>query len=302
MGNGDATFQAPAYYAANAGTPILVDLNGDGYLDIAASLIGTPAPSQVAVLLNNGSTGPGIFGSPKQYALPKGSTGLFAGDFNGDGKQDLLTTFVFATGQTSLPAPSSIDVLLGNGDGTLRPATVQSVPTFESPTVGDFNGDGVTDLAVMLTSAPNNLYASVQIFLGATSGLFTQGASVPVVATSGTAQGVSGPLAAVSLSNDGPLDLVVNTGVLNFFQGDGKGGFTPTGSYELAGYPTLFADVNADGKQDLIAGSFIFPGNGDVTFQAPPAVPFYGPTVDVNNDGTADIVFFPPVAAPTPFQ
>ena len=36
LGNGDGTFQAPAYYAVNTGTPVLVDLNGDGYLDIAA--------------------------------------------------------------------------------------------------------------------------------------------------------------------------------------------------------------------------------------------------------------------------
>jgi hypothetical protein len=36
LGNGDATFQAPAYYAINAANLLLVDLNGDGYLDIAA--------------------------------------------------------------------------------------------------------------------------------------------------------------------------------------------------------------------------------------------------------------------------
>jgi hypothetical protein len=76
LGNGDGTFQAPAYYAINAEIPVvLVDLNGDGYLDIAATLTGSPAPSQVAVLLNNGSTGPGVFGSPKQYALPTGGHG-----------------------------------------------------------------------------------------------------------------------------------------------------------------------------------------------------------------------------------
>ena len=41
LGNGDGTFQAPAYYAVpNTETPLLVDLNGDGYLDIAAMVIG----------------------------------------------------------------------------------------------------------------------------------------------------------------------------------------------------------------------------------------------------------------------
>jgi hypothetical protein len=306
LGNGDATFQAPAYYAVNAGTPLLVDLNGDGYLDIAATLVGIPAPSQVAVLLNNGSTGPGVFGSPKQYALPKGASGLFAGDFNGDGKQDLLTTVLYfgtPTDPLLYPTAADVDILFGNGDGTLRQATIQPGPAFASLTVGDFNGDGVTDVAELLTSTSNTIYTSVQILLGASSGTFTQGASLPVVATTATAQGNAGPMAAVSLSDNGPLDLVVDTSVLSVFQGDGKGNFTPTGSYALTTTPLLFADLNGNGKQDLIAAGsstlYIFPGNGDGTFQAPPGAPFYGPTADVNNDGIADILFFPPQTAQT---
>ena len=308
FGNGDGTFQAPAYYAGNnTGTPLLVDLNGEGFLDIAATT-GTQANPQVAVLLNNGSTGPGVFGSPKQYALPKGASGmiagnfngLFAGDFNGDGKQDLLTTLPYlgTTDNPSLyPTAADIDILFGNGDGTLRQATIQPGPAFNSFTVGDFNGDGVTDLAELLTSASNTIYTSVQILLGATSGTFTQGASVPVVATVGTAQGAAGPMAAVSLSDNGPLDLVVNTGFISFLEGDGKGNFAPAGTYALDPYPLLFADTNGDGKQDLIAdggpGLLIYPGNGDGTFQATPGSTFYGPAADVNNDGIADILFFP---------
>ena len=312
LGNGDATFQAPAYYATNAINPLLVDLNGDGYLDIAATLMGTQGSSQVVVLLNNGSTGPGVFGSPKQYALPTGATGLFAGDFNGDGKQDLLTTVLYYGTQSNpslYPTASDIDILFGNGDGTLRQATVQSGPAIASLTVGDFNGDGVTDLAASLASSSNAIYNSVQILLGSTSGTFTLGASLPIVGTTGTGQGAGAFMAAVSLSDQGPLDLVVNTGVLNIFQGDGKANFTPTGSYGVATVPILFADVNGDGKKDLIAAGgsgalFIFPGNGDGTIQAPPVAPFYGPTADVNNDGIADILFFPsqnPQAGPSNF-
>jgi hypothetical protein len=307
FGNGDGTFQAPAYYAINAGTPVLVDLNGDGYLDIAAMQPGAN-PSAVAVLLNNGSTGPGVFGSPKQYALPKpaggmsgGSfSGLFAGDFNGDGKQDLLTTQSYA-GTTDnpllYPTATDVDILFGNGDGTLRQATIQPGPALASFTVGDFNGDGVTDLAELLFPASNTVNTSVQILLGANSGTFTQGASLPIAATAG-----AGPMVAVSLSDHGPLDLVVTTSVLNVFQGDGKGNFTSTGSYALTPFPLLFADLNGDGNQDLLApggsnGLYIFPGNGDGTFQATPGAPFYGLTADVNNDGIADILFFPPQIA-----
>jgi hypothetical protein len=311
LGNGDATFQAPTYYAINALALLLVDLNGDGYLDIAGMQLGPAVnPQAVAVLLNNGSTGPGVFGSPKLYALPKGASGmsagnfngLVAGDFNGDGKQDLLTTLPYlgTTNNASLyTTATDVDIFFGNGDGTLRQATVQPGPAVASFTVGDFNGDGVTDLAELLSSANNSLYASVQILLGATSGTFTQGASLPIVATATTAAGGAGLMAAVSLSDHGPLDLVVTTSVLNVFQGDGKGNFTSTGSYAIIPYPLLFADVNGDGNQDLLASGgsnalYIYPGNGDGTFQAVPGTPFSGSTADVNNDGIADILFFSP--------
>jgi len=298
LGNGDGTFQTPAYFPSNPITPVFVDLNGDGYLDIAALVAGAQAhtPPQVAVYMNHGSSGPGVFASPKLYPAPSSANGLVAGDFNGDGKQDLLT-ITYST----LPVLTGVSVLDGNGDGTLNPGKAQSTAAFSNFNVGDFNGDGVTDLALLPLSSPNSLYTSVQILLGSSSGTFTQGASLPLVATAGSAAGYSGPLTVAALTSDGNLDLVVTTSVLNIFHGDGKGGFTPTGSYGVgfSANPVLFADVNGDGKQDLILTSFngavIFPGNGDGTFQAPPATPVYGLSADVNNDGIADMVFTPPL-------
>jgi hypothetical protein len=296
FGNGDGTFQTPAYYALNAGTtPVLTDLNGDGYPDIAVLFYsGNPAVTQIAVLLNQGASAPGVFASPKVYALPSGAGNLEAGDFNGDGKQDLVTTV--NTG-VSYPQLTALSVFYGNGDGTLKAANTQSTSAFSSLTMGDFNGDGATDLALLQIS--NNLYTSVQILLGSTSGVFGQGSAFPIASTIGTNLGYTGPMVAVSLTANGNLDLVVNTGILNTFLGDGKGNFAPAGSYALSGDSIFFADTNADGKQDLILGTadqgFIFSGNGDGTFQASPGSAFYGPTADVNNDGLADIVFTPPL-------
>jgi hypothetical protein len=64
LGNGDGTFQPPAYFGKYLGTPVFADLNGDGYLDIAALIFNANAPPQVAVFLNQGATAPGAFATP----------------------------------------------------------------------------------------------------------------------------------------------------------------------------------------------------------------------------------------------
>jgi hypothetical protein len=297
LGNGDGTFQTPAYSAINAGSPVLVDLNGDGFVDIAAFTLPSTGP-QLAVLLNQGATNPGVFQSPKLYPVPNGSNTLLAGDFNGDGKQDLIVN-------TSTSTSTAVSILYGNGDGTLKAPVTPSTPSFSGFTIGDFNGDGVTDVALLLLPPTNtSVYTSVQILLGSTSGTFSPGASLAVVATSAGNLGSGEPLAAIALTGDGNLDLVVATSVLSIFHGDGKGNFVPTGSYAISGNtdvegaPMLFADLTGKGNPGLIFGNgdgtFYFPGNGDGTLQAAPGTSVAGPIADVNNDGIADIVFSPP--------
>lgn len=157
FGNGDGSFQKPFYYPLNTSNPpVLVDLNGDGYVDIAISVSGTTStsPAQVAVFLNKGSGEPGIYGSPQMYLAANTYTyGLTAGDFNGDGKQDLIAS-----------TDSGFVLLFGNGDGTLRAAQSQSFSSAPCTGVaGDFNHDGITDLACA-PFYPSGTTAPVQIF------------------------------------------------------------------------------------------------------------------------------------------
>ena len=263
LGDGDGTFQPPSYFAQYAGPAVFTDLNGDGYLDIAAlsPSLSANAPRQIAVFLNQGATAPGAFASPTLYAAPSGASSLSAGDFNGDGKQDLLTT-IYTNGEDTgtVMGYTGFSVLYGNGDGTLNAPKTQSVTPSDSFTTGDFNGDGVTDLAFLLEPTSNNLFTSVQILLGTNSGTFSQGAALPIPATV-VSEGL--PLmAAIALTSDGNLDVLVTTNVLNVFHGDGKGGFTPTGTYAITAQANLpggylFADVNGDGNQDLlVTGNF----------------------------------------------
>jgi len=292
FGNGDGTFRKSNSYAANIPTNlVLVDLNGDGYLDIATSnYSGTPdaSPLQVNILLNNGSSAPGSYAAAKTYVTGSNvanAGALTSGDFNGDGKQDLI-------------ASTSTGFLLffGNGDGTLQAAQAKNAPTGFGTryTTGDFNRDGITDVAYAPSgSSSSPLYSAVQILLGSSSGSFSQGATLPLAPDA-----VFSGIAAGALTSDGNLDLVTSGVVTQTFRGDGKGGFSQSGSYAATGYP-LLGDVNGDGKLDLLLGgstnSFFLPGNGDGTLQGIPTTALPGAlgfaSADLNGDGVADAVF-----------
>ena len=82
---------------------------------------------------------------------------MAVGDFNGDGKPDLVVT-----NQGS----DNVSVLLGNGDGTFQGRMNFSAGSgADGVAVGDFNGDGMPDLAVANTASNN-----VSILLNNTPG------------------------------------------------------------------------------------------------------------------------------------
>ena len=74
---------------------------------------------------------------------------LAAGDFNGDGKVDLVVS-----NDAVNPGMATVSILLGNGDGTFRaPVSYLTGSGAAYVAVGDFNGDGKLDVAAVASSA-----------------------------------------------------------------------------------------------------------------------------------------------------
>ena len=139
LGNGDGTFQLGASYDIGAAGPsvAVADFRGVGLLDLAITV-----GDGVDVLLGNGD---GTFGSTVNYGGAQ-TFGVAAGDFNRDGKLDLVATgFSFGT--------NVIGQLLGNGDGTFQPMQMYPIGNLGgiALAVVDLNGDHQPDLATAAT-------------------------------------------------------------------------------------------------------------------------------------------------------
>ncbi|MHB8793467.1 MAG: FG-GAP-like repeat-containing protein [Thermoleophilia bacterium] len=290
LGNGDGTFVVPVDYAVMYYHYSITsgDFNRDGSSDLAVTCAGGPV-SSVAILLG---VGDGTFGLPTYYAVGTGVESVAAGDFNRDGKTDLVTANA---------GPHNVSILLGVGDGTFAAAVNYS--TGLSPfavTTGDFNEDGKTDLATANLIAGGN---NVSVLLGVGDGTF--GGKVDYPAGSAPFSIVTG-----DFNGDGKADLATanySGANISVLPGAGNGTFNAAVSFEAGTQPqsAIAADFNSDGRPDLAAANFdsdsvsvfinktIFDPSGAFgsavnfdTGTGPDSVS----TGDFNRDGKADLV------------
>jgi Bacterial Ig-like domain (group 3)/FG-GAP-like repeat len=232
-------------------------------------------------------------------------------DVNGDGRPDI----VVANLCESLDCSSSeggVAVLLGNGDGTFQSAVSYSSGGIgaQSVAIADVNSDGRPDLLVG-TCATGSLNCDfgqtgeVAVLLGNGDGTFQ-----PATTYASGGWGADS-VAVADVNGDGKPDLLVTNfydptkglGSVGVLLGNGDGIFQPVVTYASNWsnvYSVVVADVNGDGKPDLLlAGDVVIVllGNGDGTFQPAKIYGRLANTIslaiavaDVNGDGKLDVV------------
>ncbi len=244
LGNGDGTFTAL--------TPIAVpdvfkvytgEFNGDGKADLVV------AGYEVTVLFGNGD---GTFSVEPSLSIPGGGYALAVADLNGDGIADLAV----ANNSGSSSGPSSVTILLGKGNGTFTQLSESPATGLEPLAIaaGDFNGDGIPDLAVSNQNDGFPNPGTVTVLLGNGDGTFTPTAVSPQTGS------IPYTVAIADFNGDGKASLVTSNAGSNtasVLMGNGDGTFAAALSPPAGTNPVGVGvgDFNGDGLPDVAAAN-----------------------------------------------
>jgi hypothetical protein len=235
------------------------DFNNDGREDLLVNHFNAGGSVTGLLYLSSGN---GTYQAP--VTLPQAvSPGFTAvGDFNGDGKLDFAA---------SGPSGSQVSIYLGNGNGTFQPAKIVSDSTSSGEycdgiAAADMNHDGKTDLVEIILSPGHG--DSVQLWISNGNGTFTAGQrSSGAVGGFGTFAG--------DFDGDGKPDIATvyadkGAATVQVWYGDGAGHVgSPFQITDPNNYDDLnlqLADINNDGRSDLVGSGFIYGVSGTSQF------------------------------------
>jgi hypothetical protein len=251
LGNGDGTAHLPTIVKLAGTAPLglaTADVNGDGKLDLVVVEADTQT---VGIMLGNGD---GTFQEEVQIYIPSQPLSVTIADVNKDGTLDLIVGVV--SGGPVGAGPFA--VLLGLGGGSFGGPIFASNgnglsdQNGYSVSVADVNGDGIPDV---LCAGTDFSGGTAQVYIGKGDGTFTPGQQMK------TTDIDTGAFA--DITGDGCPDAIIATidSLVYVFPGDCHGNFDDTANFQLYGmgdpvYGLAVADVNGDGKPDLITGGF----------------------------------------------
>jgi uncharacterized repeat protein (TIGR02543 family) len=322
INGGDGSFPTQRRYVAGTGlstgfvlsyygSMFVTDFNDDGNLDLVLALghpdILYPGPAFTTVLFGNGD---GTLQAAAGFEAVAHPRGLAVADFNGDGRADLVVA-----GDYGSPFSTTAAVLPARAGGGFQAAAglTGAVDAFNWVGAADLNGDGRQDIVAVSDASVSPV--TITTWLGQGNGTFQTKSTHSAGSRGGNAWAALG-----DLNGDGLPDLVAARGGTDVppnaddsvfvMLARSSGGFnvpttvkTGTNTVQLA-----LADVNGDGKLDLIAVNYgyqgtaqaagsvsVLLGKGDGTFQTPAAyaveqTPQSLAVADVTRDGKLDLV------------
>jgi hypothetical protein len=224
---------------------VTADLDGDGKQDVVAVNFNTGNASTISVFRNT-STGSSIsFAAKADYATGNGTTGLGAGDINGDGKPDIVT----ASGNSGF-----FSIFLNTtatGAISFAPRMDISTPTHgDILIIADLDNDGKQDIIISSFGG----YA-LSVYRNLSSG----GILLLDSRLSITTDIHPWHLQAADVDGDGKLDVILkNSNYVSVLKNTSTPGFISLQnalSLNIDATNASISDLNGDGKPDLCLGT-----------------------------------------------
>lgn len=265
------------------------DFNGDGKADLVVTL----QDPQFSLAFLPG-TGTGSFGPATFFQNPTGFDApyVLTSDINNDGKLDVVIMNSLNCFTASCTSARTLVVMLGNGNGTFQPGRVINAGTYPTAiALGDFNRDGIKDLAV------GGANTELSILIGVGDGSFVP-KPLMLLVPGGDVASTCNDVDVADFNRDGIQDIVAPLGngygnVVALGNGDGTFRVFTRFVEEATGHPQsdAIADFNGDGFLDIARGMadglrgliHVLHGNGDGTFQ--PLVRYAVPSTLTNQGG-----------------